>query len=202
MLSSRNGAVARIAQAVGDNVQAALRYAFERSRTATPGAGRRKACGPLTSLTEPSMETQPNTPDARAPLVGTWKLKSNIMERKATGERHLVHGEDPNGCLIFTPEGRLMAILNESGREPVRDRDDAVRLFKILVAYSGRYRVQGDKFITKVDISWNKWWNGQEHVRYFKITGDELEIVSAWEPLGPVLGSPLVRTIATWERAV
>jgi Lipocalin-like domain len=148
------------------------------------------------------MATESVTTDARTQLVGTWKLKSNIMEHKNTGERHLVHGEHPNGYLIFTPEGRMMGILQESGREPPRDDADRMRLFKILVAYSGIYHVEGDKFITKVDVSWNKWWNGQEHARHFKITGDELEIVTAWEPVRPVLGSPLVRTFAVWERAV
>jgi hypothetical protein len=148
------------------------------------------------------METELANVDARAILVGTWKLKSNVMEHKATGERRLVHGDNPNGYLIFTPEGRLMAILTESGREPARGKDECFALFKTMVAYSGRYRVEGDKFITKVDVSWCKWWNGTEHVRYFKITGNQLDIVTAWEPVRPVLGSPLVRTIATWERAV
>ncbi len=148
------------------------------------------------------MSTEATGTSDTAILVGTWKLKSNVMEHKATGERHLVHGENPNGYLIFTPEGRLMAILSEPGREPARSDAERAALFKNMVAYSGRYRVEGDKFITKVDVSWNKWWNGQEHARYFKVTGKRLDIVTVWEPLRPALGSPLVRTIATWERAI
>ena len=133
-------------------------------------------------------------------LVGTWKLKSDVMEHKATGEQHLIRGEKPNGCLIFTPEGRMMAILTGPGRDPPRSDEERVVLLKTMVAYSGRYRVEGERFITKVDVSWCKWWNGQEHVRYFKITGNQLDIVTSWEPVRPELGSPLVRTIATWER--
>lgn len=147
------------------------------------------------------METQSDDANTRA-LVGTWRLKSNVKEHKATGERELVHGEHPNGYLIFTPEGRLMAILTESGREPPHGKDECVELFKKMVAYSGRYRVEGDTFVTKVDVSWIKWWNGQEHVRSFKVAGDQLDIVTAWEPVRPVLGSPLVRMISTWERAI
>lgn len=137
-----------------------------------------------------------------AKLVGMWKLVSNVLEHKATGKRELVHGRNPNGYAIFTPEGRMMAILSEGGSDPARGSAECVRLFKSMVAYSGRYRVEGDKFITRVEVSWNKWWNGQEHLRYFKVTGDRLDIVTSWEPLRPVLGSPLIRMMSTWKRAI
>lgn len=138
--------------------------------------------------------------DHDAQLVGTWKLKSYIIEDKKTGEHHQVLGPDPNGCLIFTPDGRLMVLITEGGREPVRTDAERSALFKVMIAYSGKYRVEGERFITRVDISWNKWWTSTEHVRTFKITGDRLDIVTAWEPVRPVLGSPLVRGIQSWER--
>jgi hypothetical protein len=138
----------------------------------------------------------------RLTLVGTWKLVSNVLEHKGSGQRELVHGRNPNGYAIFTAAGRLMAIMSEEGREPAGSRDECVRLFNSMVAYSGRYRVEGNQFITTVEVSWNKWWNGQEHLRCFKVTDNRLEITTAWEPIRPVLGSPLVRMISTWKRAI
>lgn len=137
---------------------------------------------------------------AAAKLTGTWKLVSNYLESK-TGERRFPQGEQPNGYLIFTPERRMMAIFTNGGRESPQTNEECLSLFKNMVAYSGLYRVEGDRFITTVDVSWIKWWNGTEHARQFKIEGDRLEIVTAWEPIRPVLGSPLVRGIAVWKRA-
>lgn len=136
-----------------------------------------------------------------AGLIGTWKLKSNVIESK-TGDRRLPQGKRPNGYLIFTAEGRLMVLFTSEGREAARTEAQRSALFNEMVAYSGIYRVENDRFITRVDVSWNKWWNGTEHVRYFRITGNRLDISSEWEPIRPVLGSPLVRGIAVWERAV
>lgn len=144
-------------------------------------------------------DTIPNDP--RAPLVGTWKLISNYLENK-NGERRYPQGENPNGYAIFTREGRMLALFTGGGNEPPKSNEECASLFKNMVGYTGIFRVEGDRFITKVDMSWCRWWNGTEHARTFKIEGNRLEIVSAWEPIRAVLGSPLVRGTAVWERAV
>jgi len=51
-----------------------------------------------------------------------------------------------------------------------------------MVAYSGRYRVQGHDLITVVDVSWNEEWNGTEQKRHFRVEGDKLFIESAPSP--------------------
>lgn len=50
---------------------------------------------------------------------------------------------------------------------------------KSMLAYSGKYRVEGQDLITTVDISWNEEWNGTEQRRHFRIEGDKLFIESA-----------------------
>ena len=147
------------------------------------------------------MTTATISNDARAPLVGTWKLISNYLENKE-GQRRYPQGENPNGYVVFTAEGRMLTLFTSGGNEPPKSNEECTLLFKNMVAYTGIFRVEGDRFITKVDMSWCKWWNGTEHVRTFKIEGTRLEIITAWEPIRAVLGSPLVRGTAVWERSV
>jgi len=60
--------------------------------------------------------------------------------------------------------------------------DERAALHKSMVAYSGRYRVEGSDFITVVDVSWNEEWNGTEQRRHCRIEGDRLFIESASAP--------------------
>ena len=147
------------------------------------------------------MTTSAARADQRTKLFGTWKIVSNVTEDKTTGARHHPYGEHPNGYAVFTPEGRLIVLFTTEGNAAARTDEERSRLLKSMVAYSGIYRLEGDRFITNVDVSWNKWWNGTEHARNFKVEDDRLEIVTAWEPASPKLGSPLRRGIMVWERA-
>ena len=69
-----------------------------------------------------------------------------------------------------------------------------------MISYSGIYRLEADKFTTKVDISWNEAWTGTEQVRFYKLEGDRLDIISAWAPAVAIPGNPMTRGILTWER--
>jgi hypothetical protein len=46
------------------------------------------------------------------------------------------------------------------------DRDSAVpaELFTTLIAYAGTYRLEGDKWTTKVEVAWIPEWVGTEQV--------------------------------------
>src|SRR5207249_6818262 len=41
-------------------------------------------------------------------------------------------------------------------------------LLNTLVAYTGTYRLEGDEWITNVDVAWNPEWVGTEQKRFFK----------------------------------
>jgi len=90
--------------------------------------------------------TSPGSP------VGTWKLVSCIFEDVQTKERTFPYGEHPKGYAILTPEGRLMALITAEGRETPRTAEDRDAAFRSAVAYSGRYRVDGNEFVTTVEI--------------------------------------------------
>ena len=68
-----------------------------------------------------------------------------------------------------------------------------------MLAYTGKYCVEGDEFITTVDVSWNEVWNGTEQRRRFSIKGDKPFIESAPAPSILFPGKVDFRRIV-WER--
>ncbi len=136
--------------------------------------------------------------DDRAKLLGAWRLVSYEMEVQASGAREDPLGKNPSGYILFTAEGRMMVVLTGEGRKAPNTDQDRADLLKSLVAYTGIYRIEGDKWITKVDVSANPAWVGTEQVRSFRLEGDRLqESTSAMNR--PDKG--MVRFILTWERA-
>ena len=142
---------------------------------------------------------QPTFADDRAKLLGTWKLVAFEGEFKDTGERIYDWGKNPKGYAIFTPEGRMTAIIEEEGRKAPKTDQDHATLHKSMIAYTGMYRVEGDKQITKVDVSWNPLWTGTEQVRFFKFEGDKLVISTGWGP-SPRFPGRITRGHLIWER--
>ena len=136
-----------------------------------------------------------------ADLIGTWKLTSYEIELQATGERRPVLGRNPTGYLVFGRDQRMMAVITGDGRKAGEADADRAALLKTMVAYTGIYRIEGDRFITRVDASWNEVWTGTEQVRFFKLTGDRLEITSAWQPSTVLPGRPVTRGFINWRRA-
>jgi hypothetical protein len=113
-------------------------------------------------------------------LVGLWKLAAFDIEYEDSGERKATYGLRPRGYLALLPQGRMIAVITADQRKiPQTDNDRAAALQSML-AYSGVYRLEGDKWITKVDVAWNEAWTGTDQVRFFRLEGDELMITTAW----------------------
>ena len=142
----------------------------------------------------------PSIADDHAKIIGIWKIVSYEWENQATSIRQPMMGKNPTGYIIFTPEGRMMVIITGEGRKtPVTDQD-RVGLFNSMSAYTGIYRVEGDKWITKVDVAWFPGRVGTEQVRFFRFDGERLLVISEWMP--PLFGTGgMGRVIITWERA-
>jgi hypothetical protein len=137
--------------------------------------------------------------ELRGHIVGTWTLVSVAYEDVATKERTPVYGERPKGIQIATPEGRWLALMTGEGRPiPQTDADRAAAL-KSMIAYTGRYRVEGGKVITKVEAAWNEAWVGGEQVRAVSFDGDRLYIESPPMP-HPNIDGKTVRVIVVWQR--
>ena len=101
---------------------------------------------------------QPGFANEASDIVGIWKLVSYQVEVQATGEMGPAMGQNPTGYVLFTPEKRVMFVLTGEGRKPAKTPEDRAQLLNTLVAYTGMYRIEGDKWITKVDVAWNPEW--------------------------------------------
>ena len=141
----------------------------------------------------------PARADDKSAIVGTWTLVSVVYEDQATKARTPVYGEHPRGIQIATPEGRWIALMTGEGRPVPKTDQERAEAMRTMIAYTGRYRVEDGKVITKVEAAWNESWVGGEQVRAIRFEGDRLLIESPPMP-HPNLNGKVVRVIVTWER--
>lgn len=93
-----------------------------------------------------------------------------------------------------------MVLTTAEKRQPGMGEAERAALHKSMLAYTGRYRVEGHDFITKVEVSWNEEWNSTEQRRHFRVESNKLFIESAPAPSILFPGKTDFRRIV-WERA-
>src|SRR5712672_4130048 len=93
----------------------------------------------------------------------------------------------------------MSVIIAAANRKPGANDADSAALLKTLMAYTGKFTIDADKFTTKVDISWNELLTGQDQVRYFKMESDRLSIRTAEQVSAVYPGKKVIGTL-TWER--
>jgi hypothetical protein len=130
-------------------------------------------------------------------LFGTWKIVSAVVEDVQTKEQRPLYGEHPRGYLILLPTGRMMSLLVSDGRKAPQTDEERSTAYRSMVAYTGKYTVEGDKWTTKPDVAWNEGWM-MEQVRYFKLDGDRLTVETA-PAMNPNWGK-VVRVTLVWQR--
>ena len=143
----------------------------------------------------------PGFADDRGRVVGIWKLVTYELEDQATGHKEPAMGQHPTGYAIFTAEGRVAFLLTGEGRKPPKTLQDRAELLNTLVAYTGMYRLEGDKWITKVDVAWNPEWIGTEQTRSFRVDGERLQVVTPWRVMPNWPEKGMQRALLTFERA-
>jgi hypothetical protein len=132
-------------------------------------------------------------------IVGTWKLVSVTYEDAQTKERAPVLGERPNGYQIATPKGRWLALVTAEGRPVPKTDEERARALRTMISYTGRFRLEDGKVVTKVEAAWNEAWVGTEQVRAYRFDGKLLHLESPPMP-HPNIGGRVVRVIVTWEK--
>jgi hypothetical protein len=144
--------------------------------------------------------TLPAHADDKSAIVGTWKLVSVVYEDAQTKERTPVLGEHPRGIQIATPEGRWLALVTADGRPIPKTDEDRAQALRTMIAYTGRYRVEDGKVITKVDAAWNEAWVGGEQVRFIRFEGNDRLFIESPAMPHPNVNNKVVRVIVIWER--
>ena len=137
--------------------------------------------------------------EPREQIVGVWKLVSVVYEDQETKTRTPIMGEHPRGYQIATPDGRWLAISTPADRIAPQTDAERAQAYRTMIAYSGRYRVEGSTITTKVEAAWNESWVGGEQVRHIRFDGDKLFIESPPMPHPNMFGKT-VRVIVVWQR--
>jgi hypothetical protein len=135
----------------------------------------------------------------RKQVVGLWTLVSVVYEDQETKERSPVLGERPRGRQIATADGRWLALVTAEGRPVPKTDEQRAQALRTMISYSGRYRVENGRVITKVEIAWNEAWVGGEQIRFIRFEGDRLFIESPPMP-HPNVNNKVVKVIVIWDR--
>jgi hypothetical protein len=113
-------------------------------------------------------------------LTGTWSL---IAWRRIAEDGTVSYplGEDAHGLLVYTANGRMIVQLAAANRPRLETTDplggDAqarADAYSGSLAYFGRYEVEGDTVVHRVDQSLYPNWSGAEQSRPFTYDGHEL----------------------------
>jgi hypothetical protein len=97
------------------------------------------------------------------------------------------------------PSHYMAAFICKPDRKPPTNEVESAALLSSMIAYTGKFRLEGDKFITQVDGAWNEIYKANEQVRYFKIEGDTLRVRTAEAPSAVLPGKRVVATLV-WQR--
>jgi Lipocalin-like domain len=130
-------------------------------------------------------------------LLGVWRLVGNERRMADTGE--VIVRPAPRGFAVFEPGGRAMFVMTGSGRSPPADDTEAAALFNGMTAYTGRFRVEGDRIVIAVDVAWHPAWEGTEQTRFFAVEGDRLTLRTGVQEHPSAPGRKFVGTF-TWTR--
>jgi len=143
--------------------------------------------------------TAQKSADAGGPIVGSWRVMSYELEFQDGSERRFPLGPHPNGYLVFGADGRMAAYLEADARKAPQTDEERAVAYRTMMAYTGKYRVQGDKWVTKVDGAWNVEWRGTDQERSFTLSGDRLTVVAQWNR-NALYGGKMTRGRLTFQK--
>jgi len=144
---------------------------------------------------------QPSFANDNSKIQGSWKLVSYEVEVQSSGEIMLPMGKAPTGYVMFSPESRVWFVLTGEGRKPAKTAEEKAALLDSVIAYSGTYRLEGDKWITSVEVAWNPAWVGTEQTRPFKVEDNRLQVLTPWRVMPNWGEKGMTRSIITFERS-
>ena len=134
-------------------------------------------------------------------LIGIWKLFSYEVEVKDTGELFYPLGDKPTGFICITENNHVMVTLTGENRKPASNSEESAELLNSLVSYAGTYRIEGNEWITSVQVAWKPDWVNTEQRRQFEIKGNRLRVLTTWRVMPNWADKGLQRSILTFIKA-
>jgi hypothetical protein len=137
------------------------------------------------------------------PIVGTWRLTSFTEQNLDTGTVGYPLGKAAKAFVIYEASGYTATIFTSADRKPPlaprATNQEAIDLYRSMIAFAGRYELIGNRLVYHPEISWNEEWNGTIQERVFEVDGDRLEVKSL-PGMGALTGVRSVFALA-WKRA-
>ena len=121
------------------------------------------------------------TANAENPIVvGTWNLLSTTQEDVET-KAVIDNRGAVRGSIQYSLGGHVVVFLSEANQTqpagPVYTDAERVAAHKsIVAAYSGTYKVEGNKVTHHIEAAWLPHWVGTDVTRYIAIAGNKLTI--------------------------
>jgi hypothetical protein len=131
---------------------------------------------------------------AQQSLLGTYKLVSIAIEIDGKASE----ATTSHGHFIVTPK-RASMFYTGINRKFGSSMEEKAALFDSLVAWSGAYRMEGDKLIYTVDTSWVEHLNGQTLVLHCQLSGNRLTTTTDPRPW-PMDPSKKMVNRRVWEK--
>jgi len=132
-------------------------------------------------------------------ILGSWIMVDRGTDSEEDqAQARARYGDDPQGFMIFAPDGWMNAIVCWGGRPPLTGNPawhseapdpDKLRAFDTYLSYGGEWRVENGTLTTKVRYALNPGWVGGDQVRRLEMDDDGhliLKLSRAW-PDGRVM---------------
>jgi len=135
-------------------------------------------------------------------IFGAWNLVAIEAEDENGNTSYPVSG-NMTGRIIFTPEGYMSATIMTDGRPNFAANDllsgtddEKARATEVYMSYSAKFRQDGDRVFSSVDISLLPNWIGTTQERILSFRGDQMVLSTVDIPLD----GKTYTTHAIWQR--
>ena len=157
----------------------------------------------LGAVASSSAMAQEETADVKQKIVGTWQVTSFESLHLESNEIRHPFGKNPIGYIEYSPGGHFVGFasagnLPKPAGFPYTDAERAAIHKELFNAFSGTYRVEGNKIIQHILASFRPENIGTDSIRYVEVNGNKLTLKSA-----PIVGNRKGRKIVftvTYER--
>jgi Lipocalin-like domain len=112
----------------------------------------------------------------RDDLIGSWGVVSARGVLVDADGTRTESSKSLDGVIIFTPQHRMIVFVTDPGRKPAIDDAEALKLFRSMVAYTGRLTLEPDRYTVDIEFSSTQLNLDEPQLRFYRIDNDTLTI--------------------------